>query len=60
MLKLIHSEHLIIIGPMKGVGVSSVKVKFLAMPGVDLKMGVSSVDFTVCSPVAYLPHLGPM
>ena len=32
---------------------SSVKLKFLAMSRVDLKMGVSSVDFTFCSPVAY-------
>ncbi len=29
---------------------SSVKVNFLAMSGVDLKMGVSSVDFTFCIP----------
>ncbi len=29
------------------------------MSRVDLKMGVSSVDLTFCSPVAYLPHLAP-
>ena len=32
---------------------SSVKVNFLAMSRVDLKIGVSGVDFTFCSPVAY-------
>ncbi len=31
----------------------SVKVNFLAMSHVDLKMGVLSVDFTFCSPLAY-------
>ena len=36
---------------------SSVTVKFLEISGVDLKIGVSSVDFTFCSPVAYLVHI---
>ncbi len=31
-----------------------------AMSGGDLEMGVSSVDFTFCSPVACLPHPAPI
>ncbi len=34
-----------IIGPIKGVRVSSVDVKYFAMSHVDLKMRVWSVDF---------------
>ena len=33
-----------LLGPIKGVRVSSVKVKFFAMLNVDFKMGVSDVE----------------